>query len=253
MMELTHDQKKNFYDEGFLKVENVVPKIMVEEALKEINHSIGRLGIHPNKLREYGARSFCPELTEESSIVDMFHKTPAKELIGSMLNINQMEQVSKGQIALRFPNGENKVRPPSNPHLDGTYAPANSVNEGEIRNFTALVCVILSDLPEENSGNFIVWPGTHHLFGKYFQKHGAETMKSFKDGVPPVEMPNPVQITGKAGDIVIAHYSLAHTAMGNFSHHIRYATFFRIKHLDINSTNWKEPVENIWMHWEGMS
>jgi hypothetical protein len=57
----------------------------------------------------------------------------------------------------------------------------------------------LSDLPEPFSGNFTVWPGSHHYIEKFFDHDGSALQ-----GTPQADLPNdPLQITGKAGDAVL--------------------------------------------------
>jgi hypothetical protein len=85
--------------------------------------------------------------------------------------------------------------------------------------------VLLSDLPTTNAGNFMIWPGTHRLFAAYLRTHGVDTLLS---RMPAVPLPPPVQITGRAGDLIIAHHLLGHTVAPNHSPHIRYACFFRL-------------------------
>jgi len=128
------------------------------------------------------------------------------------------------------------------------YSPTNGVKEGTIGNFTALVSVLLSDVPEPNSGNFTVWPGTHRIFERYFQEYGPESLLK---GMPQVPMPDPVQITGKAGDIVLVHYQIAHGVTPNASPNVRYAIFFRLSHVDHEANHWS-CMTDIWLEWEGM-
>ena len=47
--------------------------------------------------------------------------------------------------------------------------------------------------------------------------------------MPEVTLPDPVPVTGRAGDAVLCHYQLAHTAGPNTSPHIRYAVYFRLE------------------------
>ena len=68
----------------------------------------------------------------------------------------------------------------------------------------------------------------------------------------PIDMPQPLQITGEAGDIVLCHYQLAHGVGPNISPFTRYAIFFRLTHIE-HMINWKAPMTDIWMHWPGVS
>jgi hypothetical protein len=246
-MELTVTQRNELYKNGFVKIPGAISQLMVDRALQAINHSLGE-GIDPEQLNIYRSQSYCPEIQGSNAIMDLFHKSPVLDLVGSVINLEEIEPVRHGQIALRFPEAEIIPRS-AHPHIDGMYSPNNGVRQGEIYSFTALVCVVLSDLPNENAGNFTVWPGTHLQNAEYFKKHGADTLLN---GMPPVEMPEPLQITGKPGDVIIAHYTLAHGVTPNVSPNNRYAIFYRIKHTGITPTTWRQSMEDIWMHWPGM-
>jgi hypothetical protein len=244
-VELTLEQKRTFAAQGYLPLPGIVPREKVEAALRAINHSLGFRGLPPEKLTEYSARSYCPELQGDPVITDLLHATPLWSVAESLIGPGKIRPVRSGQIALRFPRPDPRMPPP---HLDGMYTPTNGVPQGTIANFTALVGVFLSDLPGPNAGNFTVWPGTHLLYEQYFRRHGPQ---SLLQGMPPVELPEPVQITGRAGDAVLCHYQLAHTANGNGSPHIRYAVFFRLSHVDHERHHW-DCMTDIWLEWEGM-
>jgi len=49
----------------------------------------------------------------------------------------------------------------SDVHIDGLHTQGNGVPKGEVHNFTLLVGVALSDVPDANSGNFVAIPGSH--------------------------------------------------------------------------------------------
>jgi ectoine hydroxylase-related dioxygenase (phytanoyl-CoA dioxygenase family) len=137
---------------------------------------------------------------------------------------------------------------PPRPHLDGMYSPHNGVPKGVIQNFTMLVGVFLSDVTAPYSGNFTVWPGTHHIYEEYFRVH---TPQALLEGMPPVEMPEPVQIIARAGDVAFVHYELAHAAAQNVSPYTRYAIFFRLTHVDHDSQV-LDVMTDIWREWEGI-
>ncbi|TLS50875.1 phytanoyl-CoA dioxygenase family protein [Paenibacillus antri] len=246
-MALDRNQKSQLYEQGYVQIPGGVPQELVHDALKAINHSLGQ-GVPAEKIATYRAQSFVPELQSDPAITNLLYRSSAMDVLRSVIDVDRIHPVRSGQVALRFPIAESTPRP-AHPHIDGMYSPSNGVREGTISNFTALVGVLLSDLPNPNAGNFTVWPGTHRQFGEYFRRHGAEALL---DGLPPIEMPEPVQITGKAGDLILAHYTLAHGITMNVSPHIRYAVFFRIKHTEIDESNWQASMQDIWLHWPGM-
>ncbi len=248
-MQLSNVQKQHFIEHGFVQISGVVPRVMVDAALRAINHSVGE-GMEPAQMTKFRAQTYCPEVTGTPAITGLLNDTPLFSMCESLIGEGTLKRAGGGQIALRFPGLQDPPRKPGG-HLDGMYSPTNGVKEGTIGNFTALVGVLLSDLPDENAGNFTVWPGTHphlHLFEKYFQEHGPE---SLLNGMPKVELPQPRQITGRAGDAVICHYQLMHGIAPNVSPHIRYATFFRLKHRD-HDTHPMEVMTDIWLDWEGL-
>jgi hypothetical protein len=245
-MELTHAQKREIYENGYVHLPGVVPRVMVDAALRAINHSVGE-GMNADEMVRMRAQTYCRELTDTPVITDLFNATPARALVESAIGTEKIRPIRSGQIALRFPTMQDPP-PAGRPHLDGMYSPTNGVPEGTIQNFTALVAILLSDLPSPRAGNFTVWPGTHHLYERYFREH---TPQSLLNGMPDVALPEPIQITGRAGDIVFCHYQIAHGVTPNASPHVRYAIFFRLTHVDHESQKW-ESMTDIWREWEGM-
>lgn len=250
-MKLSFQQKEEIYTRGYTKVANVIPKIMIDEALKTINKSVGQ-AMNAKEMTELELHSFRRH-TEDKAILDLLHQTPAWDLAQSALGEGMIHPNQNAQIALRYPIS-NDPAPKATPHLDG-------MNETDrILNFTMLIGVLLSDLPHVDSGNFTVWPGTHRLTEQYFQEHGADSLLDYagrsahflKEKIGQ-QMPEPEQVTGKAGDIIISHFQLAHGIGPNISPHIRYAVFFRLDQKNHRKVHtWQEPMENIWLHWPGM-
>ena len=245
-MELSEAQKQELWEKGFVKLPGIVPRELVDAALRAINASLGTEGIDPAKLTTFRAQSYCPELTKSPLITGLLTDSPLWSAAESVIGAGKIKPVTGGQIALRFPSMEQPREP--HPHLDGMYTPTNGVKEGTIANFTALVGVMLSDLPQGYAGNLAVWPGTHTLFERYFRERGPD---SLLEGMPKVDMPPMEQVTGQAGDAVLCHYQLAHGITGNGSPNIRYAIYFRLHHVDHDQLHW-ECMTDIWREWEGM-
>jgi hypothetical protein len=243
---LTTQQKQEFYERGFVKLPGAVPQELVDIARRAINASLGNQGIDPALLTQFRSRSYCPELQGSAAITDLINASSVWSTAESAIGAGKLRPVRGGQIALRFPS----MDPPREPgaHIDGMYSPTNGVPKGTIANFTALVGIVLSELPHDYMGNLAVWPGSHRLYERYFRDHGSEALL---EGMPEVDLPKPQQITGNPGDAVLCHYQLAHGIAGNSSPHIRYAIYFRLKHEDHDTIHW-ECMTDIWREWEGM-
>lgn len=245
-MKLTALQRQQFFEHGYVHVPGVVPRVMANAALRAINHSVGE-GIDPTQIQIFRARSYVPELQNDPVITDLYNKTPAADLAAALIGEDHILPITAGQIALRFPGFQDPPKVIS-PHLDGMYTPTNGVPEGRINSFTMLLGVMLSDVPEPYMGNLAVWPGTHRIYEKYFQEHGPEALLT---GMPPVDLPQPVQLLGQAGDIVLCHYQVAHSIAQNVSPHVRYAIYFRLIHTQ-HEARWKAAMTDIWLEWAGM-
>ena len=97
-------------------------------------------------------------------------------------------------------------------------------------------------------GNLTVWPGSHLLYEQYFRDRGPQALL---EGMPTVPLPEPRQLTGQPGDAVLCHYQLGHGIAANTSPNIRYAIYFRLKHVDHDAIHW-ECMTDIWREWAGM-
>ena len=249
-MQLTYAQKLEFYKKGYVRMPGVVPAVMVNAAVKAINHSFGK-GIDPAKMITFQAQTFCPELRDAAEIIDLYNRTPVKALAESMIGAGKVSPVARGQIAVRFPLLDDPP-PALRPHLDGLYSPHNGVPAGELRSFTLLVGIALSDVTTAYAGNLAVWPGTHRLYEDYFRDNGTDILqRDGAEGMPPIVMPQPELMIARAGDAFLVHYQVAHTAAPNVSPHPRYAIYFRLHHVDHEAQRF-EALTDIWMEWDGM-
>lgn len=246
IMQLNFKQKQQIFEDGFVHVPGVVPRVMIEAAQRAINNSLGQ-GVHPDDIARFSAQSYCPEVQSTPVITDLYNATPLRALAESAIAPDVLKGVGSGQIALRFPTLKD---PPPLPraHLDGVYTPTNGVPKGTIASFTALVAVLLSDLERDDAGNFTVWPGSHHVYRKHFAEHGHGLLLGEKTDV---EIGAPKAITGRAGDVILCHYQLGHGITPNVSPDVRYAVFFRLKHHDHEAQS-IEVLTDIWRHWPGI-
>ncbi|MBE7463894.1 MAG: phytanoyl-CoA dioxygenase family protein [Planctomycetes bacterium] len=257
-MELNFRQKAEFYEQGYTVLRGVVPKIMIDQALHEINHSLGE-GLPKEEIQTLRARSYCSELQGTELFKGLFQATPAWELAESLVGKGNLMKSGGAQVALRFPGSNAAMQKPPNLscHLDGMHSPHNGVpKDGKFHNFTALGVVLLSRLDGPYQGNFTVWPGTHRQFEKFFREHGPDYLNN--EGMPKIDYPEPVMCEGEPGDVVLTHYMVAHTAAPNHSPHVRYATIYRLNHVRRSAErggqggNYPDVMTDIWKEWDGI-
>jgi len=150
-----------------------------------------------------------------------------------------------GEIAIRRARNADRPYPPVW-HIDGVGSGKNGRAIGStISNFTALVGVYLTAVTGEFAGNFAVWPGSHLRLQSQFRQRGPNAMY---EGKPNIGLGQSVQLAAMPGDVIIAHYQLAHTAALNLSCNDRIAIYFRLWLRDIDARRW-ELLTNIWPGW----
>ncbi len=233
--------------DGYLHVEGVLPRPAIEAALRAVNAWIGG-GMDPLEMETYASQSYCPELRSAPVFVDLLERTPALELVESVLGADSVVRGHRAQIALRFPLPAGSPRRPPEPHLDGVATSTNGVAAGRVHNFSALLALYLEDVTTEWAGNFTVWPGSHLAHARWFAAHGPSALLR---GMPAIDPGPPRQLLARAGDVFLCHYLLGHAAAENHSPRVRYAVFFRLQHRD-HATLGDTPMIDPWRGWDGL-
>jgi hypothetical protein len=141
-------------------------------------------------------------------------------------------------------------------------------NDG-VENFTMLVGVALSDCVDNLQGNLTVFPGSHLQLEaairdaggpeKLFHRdsrvdiaddHQTESLRNLKARV---QLNNPVQLKLQAGDVVLAHYQLAHCVAPNSGANIRYQIYFRLHSCNHPPQTYRpETLKDIWLDYPAM-
>lgn len=238
--------KQEIFENGFVKIPGVVPQGKINVALRAINHSVGQ-GMNKSDMPEFRSLSFCPELRNKQPILDLLYETPVWDYAESAIGKSEVKLWGDGQIALRFPVMETPGE--LHPHLDGMYSPGNKIPKGTIQTFTMLAGIFLSDIPNRFWGNFTAWPGSHRLLADYFKVNGHEILRT---DFPTIQLAEPYQVTGSAGDVILCHYQLAHTVVINVSPYVRYAVFFRLSHVNHRSFG-DRVFTDLWLEWPEIS
>lgn len=249
-MQLSFAQKFELYEKGYTVLRNAVPKVMLDQTLRAINHSVGE-GVPREEIKRLRAQSYCRELQNQPVITDLINKTPVFDLVESALGKGNLKPSGSGQIALRFPQEYDGPPKRLGGHLDGQPTDDNGVpRDGKFHNFTALAVVLLSALEGQEAGNFTVWPGSHRLCEEYFRTHGPE--KFLEAGVPKLSFGEPEQLEGQPGDVVLTHYQVVHTAAPNYSPHVRYASIHRLNHARRTQSSYGDVMADLWLEWDGV-
>lgn len=246
---LTVEHLRSFAENGFL----VVPGLVDPDRVRAANVAIDDLiatepapGIHT------GGRSYwnqtAPSLVRP--ILDPPVWTVAEQLAGAELG-PYVSGVHDVQVAVTPPPYSHR---PGAGHLDGF----NHLREGDGQrpsSFTLLVGVILSDQTGDDMGNLHAWPGSHREAADYARRHGVDAFVSAviaNEAVPPVDFSaGSVQLHGAPGDVVFAHYLLAHNSGGNTSDVVRRTLYMRLKQAG-HDDRWLTFFTDPWADYDGV-
>ena len=247
--------------DGFLILRGAVEPERVERARRAINAHLGEHGMRPEDLPGFRTRTYCPDLRDTPPIGDLIRSPAVTEAIDSLIGLETIDLPAGGQIALRFPQPPDEAKDAERRaawergqgyHIDGAPSPPdrtpNGVPPGEVHNFAMLVGVLLNDQPTPYRGNFSVWPGSHLEAAAWFREHGTDDVTG-GGNYPRVATAAPLQVTGKAGDAVLAHHLLAHGIAPNLSGDVRYNCFFRLWPTARGRYN-PAALTNPWAEWK---
>ena len=72
-----------------------------------------------------------------------------------------------------------------------------------------------------------------------FESEGQKRSLEYK-GYPKIGLPEPTQVLGRPGDLILAHYLLGHNIGGNYeSERVRRAVYFRLRRVG-HQHRWRE-------------
>ncbi|GAA1269695.1 hypothetical protein GCM10009665_67670 [Kitasatospora nipponensis] len=235
---LNQEQMDEFAERGFLVVPQVVGRDLLAAASGAIDRLIER---DPPGPEVRGPHFYFPETARVPEFGALLTDSAAFALAESLTAPGTLEHPWQTQVALNIPPHPQR---PGMHHIDGAlYEP-----DGRPGTFTMLVGVLMSDQLERDGGNLWVWPGTHLTHARYFRDNGPEAFFTAA-GYPPIALPEPEQVTGRAGDLLLAHYLLGHNIGDNVSPAVRRAVYFRVKRTG-HDPRWRAFLQDPWLDYD---
>jgi hypothetical protein len=229
MLELSESELREFGIRGYLILRNVIPQAILAAASTAIDRLIDE---QPPSEGHVGQHFYWLSTLDRGPLPALFYDTPVRRLAQSLVAPGDIEVAfNQLQVALNIPPFSHR---PGGHHLDG-YLEGHEDPE----TFTMLAGVLMTEQHVENAGNLWVWPGTHRTHAAFFRERGPDALVEYK-GYPKIELPEPIQILGEPGDVLLAHYMLGHNIGGNYeSEKVRRAVYFRLRRVG-HEQRWRE-------------
>lgn len=216
---LDSQAKREFGERGYVVVPGVEPGVLIERAMQAVDAAIRE---KPPPEGTHGPHFYWPQIQPGHPLLDLLTESPALDLAQSLAGPWRLQVPTFGQIALNIPPFDHR---PGRHHLDGATPPPA---DGIPSTFTLLLGIMLTDQLEQNGGNLWVWPATHYTHAEHFTEAGPDALIA-AGGYPPIPLPEPEQVVGRAGDVLFAHYLLAHNIGGNISGETRRMIYLRLE------------------------
>ena len=157
-----------------------------------------------------------------------------------------------GSMLVKWPGPDGAAwKMPDSGHMDG-YGPG-----GWSGGFMLGATTYMDDV-EPGGGGFVYWPRSHEPVQAYFREHPEQIDGSFRDrddweerqwGLFSDQSPDqPVEFTGRAGDVILWHCFLCHTGSPNVRTRPRLGVFARWHRTDREEMKYDVP-EDLWNYW----
>jgi hypothetical protein len=207
MPTISSAQLRTFARDGYLVLPQVVPAPLIDAARRAIADRVRQdpppayqRGPHFYFVLKEGDALPVPLL---APLVD----SDAMPVAQSLIDGAPFDPPDHVQISRNIPPFPHR---PGGPHIDGLTPPES---DGRPGTFTMLAGIFLTDQTREDAGNLWVWPGSHLGTATYLRAHGSDALASCVP-YPPISLAGPRQVTGRAGDLLLAHYLLGHNIGG---------------------------------------
>jgi hypothetical protein len=239
---LSDDELRRFGTDGYLVVRGVVPHAVLAELDREVDALVaaappppGKVGFHhwfehPSRL------PVAHRALRDGGVLAL-----AGELVAPLAIDLAFDHI---QVATSI-HGWDHV--PGGGHVDGYGLPGQT----EPATFTMLAGVYLGDESEPGRGNLWVWPGSHRVHQRLFEERGVEVlMGEASMGGHACLLPDAAEFgTGRAvlarrGDVVLAHYLLAHNQSGNMWNQLRRIVYYRLA-AEGHRARWRETHTDV--------
>ncbi|SHN52718.1 Phytanoyl-CoA dioxygenase (PhyH) [Geodermatophilus obscurus] len=225
-MSLTSHQRLAYQSDGAVIRRGFVSAHLVARAVELIDEWYRR-SMNPAELVSYTQRTFAPELGSHPDLLALFTDSGAAELAGNLLGA--YAPVRTVQVQIRVPEAQlAQPQPIKDMHVDGVACP--HLDPTELRTFSLLVGVLLSEVSDPAQGALRYVPGGHLTMADWFSR---EWRQGVTQQTPPHVAANEgVPLLGAPGDLLLMHHLVPHAVGPNHGTSPRIMAYFRVSHVD---------------------
>jgi len=244
-MHLSADDLRRFAHDGYVVVPGVVAERLLAAADAEIDGLIEAMDPHDGD-RGPGPNLWFPPVGRLPRCDDVLRLSSALSIADELVAPHQLEhRFDHIQVATTVPPYDHI---PGGPHIDG-HRPGQHAPES----FTMLAAVFLTDQMAHQSGNLWVWPGSHLAHARLFHERGSTALLQSSGHAtllsPPLALGAPTEVTGRRGDLLLAHFLLGHNKGGNLAAHVRRTIYYRLA-VPGHAQRWEQTFLDPWTEYE---
>lgn len=245
-MPLSTEDQATFRAHGAVIKRGFVPPRLVERATALIDGWYSR-DLDQERMAAYTQRTFAPELGSHPDLLALFTESGAAELAASLLG--EFAPVRTVQIQIRVPQGRlTQVQPVKDMHVDGVACP--HLDPDELRTFSLLVGVLLSEITDAGGGALRYVPGGHLRMANWFRR---EWRLGVTEQVPPhIDVEQGTPVLGTPGDVLLMHHLVPHAVGHNLTQMPRVMAYFRLSHVD-HADRRLDALRNPWLDYPALT
>lgn len=242
---LTSEEKDGFVRNGAVIRRGFVTDDLLGPARLLVKHWI-KNEMDSGRIESYTQRTFAPELGSHRDLLNLYHDSGVLSLVISL--VGDPAPVSTVQIQIRLAGDLHGITQAAKPmHVDGVACPHLDVNE--LRTFSLLVGVVLSDISDAEMGALRYVPGGHLRMARWFSTEWSSGMT--KQVPDHIDIEGGVPLLGEPGDVLLMHHLVPHSVGSNRSTEPRVMAYFRVSHRD-HHTRRLESLRSPWLDFPGI-
>ena len=239
------DELREFVTNGILVKRGFVAPDLVEVAAALVRDWYRRK-MSPDDVAAYTQRTFAPDLGGHPALMALFARSGAADVAGALLGDIQPGAPGPNQIRVR----ESTLPPPPPDkamHVDGVACP--HLDPADLRTFSLLVGVVLSDVSDERGGALRYLPGGHLSMAEWFRTQWALGMTA--QTPPHIDADAGTPLLGRPGDLLLMHHLVPHAVGRNDLAEPRIMAYFRVSHVD-HARRRLHALRDPWLDYPGL-